>query len=159
MRLTNAMRAQILDAIMADVPKIDYMAQIDAILAVYAHDALPVELRVAIERNPDIKNYLATGYTGGRRVFNCHYNVTEEIMTKELQPLHDASYSQYTKRNALERELRGVFNAVTTTQKLAKMFPEFEKYIPTETENTTNLPVTKVIGDLMNAGWPKKDES
>lgn len=158
MRLTNAMRDKILKAVMADVPKIDYESQVNAILDKYAHDALPVELRVAIERNPDIKNYLATGYVCSSRVSNCHYIAPEEVKA-EIQPIRELSYAQNNRHYELERELRGVFDAVTTTQKLAKMFPEFEKYIPKETENTTNLPVTKVIGDLMNAGWPKKDES
>jgi len=158
MRLTKAMKNQILDAVMADVPEVDYDDQIKVIAAKEAFEQLPVELRVAMERNKDVINYLATSYNLGARVSNCHYEPSDAVKAETL-PIFEARAEQYTARCNLKKELYGVFQAVTTTQKLLKMFPEFEKYIPVEMENTTNLPVTKVIGDLMNAGWPKKDES
>ncbi|MCL2874719.1 MAG: Nmad5 family putative nucleotide modification protein [Betaproteobacteria bacterium] len=63
------------------------------------------------------------------------------------------------KRAEAKNQLEGVVNGCSTLAQLKKMLPEFEKYMPSETMPTKNLPViANIVTSLTELGWPKGAE-
>lgn len=162
MKLNNGMRDTIVSRIMSDVPMIDYKAQMKTIADAEAYQQLPIEIRVAIERNPDVRNYLGTCYVGynyHEHVLNRHYEPSEETKVK-LAEIEELRKEQNDRRYVMIKKIRGALNACTTVGKFVKMFPEFEKYVPIQDAPITNLPANQIMTELMTMGWPdnKKEE-
>lgn len=59
--------------------------------------------------------------------------------------------------DSLRDKLKGAAYACTTRKALAELLPEFERYLPAESENSgRSLPVVaNLVTDFMKAGWPK----
>ena len=57
-------------------------------------------------------------------------------------------------RNAARDRLRGAVAGIHTLNRLKAALPEMEKYMPTEVEQTPNLPaLSGIVADLVKLGW------
>lgn len=150
MRLTNAMRSCFVNAVMADVPNVEYPTVIDlqkmlvslmpqAVMEVYKNP----DLRIALKRE-----YYHCSNSGGGYVYVGTSSVAE------VQKPYDLALGE---RCTVEKKIRQAADSCTTLEQLQKSLPDLVKYMPTEKEPALkNLPaVTGVIEDLKKLGFPK----
>ena len=162
MKLTNYHREAFILSVMNDVPSVEYQDLYKAAVLADAVGQLPPKVR-AVWDNKDLRHYLRV-YTiypvtgaGGVTVPGMDSNVelTEEG-EKTCQNLANLYKAQHLHRCELERKLTSIAKSCSTRKSLATALPEFEKYLPAETETTRNLPViANVVTDFIKAGWPK----
>lgn len=168
-RLNNDMRDAFIDAVMDDVPKVDYEEKIRDAVNKAAHAALPAA----------VKKLLASEDTAGfvnieSVAFNRHDNIPDglyvsfrlpassdkslrELALGATEELRKAWSEQHASRNSLIKKIRSVAYHCNTRKQLAEAFPEFERYLPAD-ESTAmqNLPaLANVVSDFVKAGWPK----
>jgi len=160
MRLTNEMRKTFIQRVMNDVPRVDYVQQIeDRILAEYV-DALPTDVR-RVWDNLVLRGYV---HTGEVRRPDAHgyvcvpavqrypdvYNPSAEVL--KLLELHTAQKEQHEN---LRDMLRVVAWAHNTDRALREALPEFADYIPSAALVDRTVPtLTGVVGAFKDAGWP-----
>ena len=78
-------------------------------------------------------------------------------IAKKIDALGRKMIKQAEDRAKLRSKLRAVVFSTSTRATVAKMLPEFEKYLPLETPPMDrSVPVVaNVIADFIKAGWPK----
>lgn len=165
MNLTKSDKEAFINAVIADIPTVDYDEQIGKAARDYAISLLPKEIKDARKANPAVDDYLDT-----QSVYICGINVyvigpgrvrSEINKNKDLQErcqsLEQLSDAQQARVLEMSRSLRAVINTCRTLKQAKERLPEFEKYLPAERDKTgvTNLPVANVIADLTRLGWPK----
>lgn len=163
MRLTKSHREAFVRAALDDVPRIDYDEQIDNLVQEYLESICPDNVLKAY-KNQKTKGYFRathiTVYRYHRRYFYLvpheDYELPNEIREK-INAIYEEKGKQAETRNSLERKLEGAISAFSTRKAAAEAMPEFEKYLPTEADKTSNnLPaVANLVADLIAAGWPK----
>ena len=162
MKLTNYIRDAYINAIMADVPKVDYNEQAeklarDHIKKMFAKDFPKVKIEDATPwlnvGTVDLPGHLQNIYSV-RTSYEClrHTEVWEPL--SEIAKEKD---KQDDKRIALRSQLRGAAYSCTTSKQLRELLPEFDKYLPAEQEKTLRtLPaVANIMAEFSKAGWPK----
>jgi len=164
-RLTKAMREDILRKIMNDLPQVDYMNQVTDMCRKDVQQQLPMEIKNIIGTRHEI--HLSEGQT--RIILPNHYStlricvrgalygadVTEETRkaANDLVIKHNAQRETY---NKLEQEVETTLAAYTTVAKLREACPQFDKYLPNEAAINHPMTVTtSPIPALQAAGWPK----
>ena len=162
MKLTNYHRDAFVLSVMDDVPQEDYQEQYRAAVLADAVAQLPHKVR-AVWDNAELRHYLRV-YTiypvtgaGSVMIPSVDSNFDLSSKAKEAcQTLANLSKVQSLHRNELKRKLTSIAKSCSTRKSLATALPEFEKYLPAETETTRNLPViANVVTDFIKAGWPK----
>lgn len=163
-KLTKAMRQDICDKIMADVPKVNYRQQATDLIQKDMHDALSDDVKTFCKKYPELLQraqvHLRPHSGGpGLRVDVRGYGYSAEIplATKAVaMDLLELDKKQEQTREALTSKVMQTLLAYTTVAKLRNDCPQFDKYLPNEA--AINYPIAVVgspIPDLMLAGWPK----
>ena len=164
MRLTNDKRRAFVNAVIADVPKVDYKEQIRKLLLDAAVEMLPEPIR-KIWDNPELRHYLGRNYM---YVFDVSMAYPRNIEIKSdfsigtldaADKLDTLDTNQNEKIKELKTKLTSLVNGCSTLKQLKLAVPELEKYMPADNQlslshTNRSLPVvTNVIADLVKAGW------
>lgn len=164
MRLTNDKRRAFVNAVIADVPKVDYKEQIRKLLLDAAVEMLPEPIR-KIWDNPELRHYLGSNYI---YCFNVGVAYPRNIQCESdfpigtihaLDKLKVKADEQVEKIEELKTKLTSLVNGCSTLKQLKLAVPELEKYMPADNQlslshTNRSLPVvTNVIADLVKAGW------
>ena len=167
MRLTTTLKDAFIKSVMADVPSVDYTEEKIKLIQAAAHKVQPPLLKKFIEDNPTMVEWVGSvryySAKGCITVFvkGCH--ITETALDgniklqSQLEKLRQQEVNQSNTRKALKNKLQQVVTGCNTRKQLLEALPEFEKYLPTETEPSRNLPaIANLVSDFTQAGWPKK---
>lgn len=163
MRLNKADKQTIINAIVDDIPTIDYKEQMRVKIQKAAYEAFPAEVK-AIHDNHELKPYLAEGYVFIGRGYGSVYQANKEFklegaLCEEIYAMCDKSDEQAAQLRSVRNQLQGVFDTVRTYEQAKAKLPEFEKYISmVEKSNghvapTENLPVANILSQMMQLGW------
>jgi hypothetical protein len=163
MRLTKTIREAFVRAAMADVPKVDYQAQIHKLIQDDAISQLPPKIK-AIATDKDLRHYLKTEshyissyHISNVRVMHPEYTRSPSVQIK-VEDLCVKAADQNQEIKVLQERLTAAANAVTTRAALVELLPEFEKYLPASEAKSINLPaVANIMSDFVKAGWPKSN--
>lgn len=169
MRLTTTLKDAFINSVMADVPSVDYTEQKIKLIQAAANNAQPPLLKKFIKDNPSMVEWL-----GSVRYYSskgCVYvtirgcQATETTLDGniklqgQLNDLHQKQVIQSDTRKGLQKKLQQVVTGCNTRKQLLEALPEFEKYLPKETEPSRNLPaIANLVSDFTQAGWPKKSK-
>ena len=158
MKMTISLRDEIAGRIIRSLPaQIDYESQMQEEMWKDSFNQLPHGLKQLIEINPEAKNYLTVAR---KRVPDCdclllscyaHYEISKDTHKKifDLHILHDKQRESY--RNMCN-QIRGIVKSYKTVEQFVKDYPDFLKYIPSESE-PMNLPATNLIEEMKKMGW------
>lgn len=159
MRLTKALRSAFVNAALDDVPTEDYRTRI-ADYAVKATVAMmPEKVREAYLAHPRWFE-LSGGYVEGVG-YLCRPCASDiplaPEMLKALREMKAAQTEQERRLDDLRTLLTNAAEAATTRAQLAKMLPEFEKYLPAEADKSGRMvpALANVVSAFVQAGWPK----
>ena len=164
-RLTKSIRENIVDAIMQDIPRIDYAEKARTYVQEDALRSLPPKIKEVYD-DEKLRSYIAEGTVylrgfGGVRVATDRYVLTEEA-GRIVREYTDAHEEQARNRRNMRNTLLGLFNAVTTFDQALKKLPEFAVYIKrfdtSPTFDATNLPVANIIPQLAELGWKQPED-
>jgi hypothetical protein len=167
-RLTKYQREAFVEAVMQDVPTIDYEKQAHDLVKNAALAILPPQVR-AIADNKDLCHYLETtmhwfGYHQGNFSSLCVYQgrqtnyMTDEVQ-KQLDAIIELAQAQNERLNEMRNKLTAAIGGCTTDRMARERLPEFIKYLPEPEEKTPYLPaVANIVADLVSLGWPKDGE-
>ena len=171
MKLTNDMRLAFVNAVMADVPSVDYDEQAAKIFKQAVLAAMPPKVR-ELTRDAKCAEYLETTYhylpsplssvvtfaINGAGYRNKEvFDRLPAATRAELEKLAKLKREQSDRDNSLRARLHALAGSATTRVALLKLLPEFEKYLPLdEADACRTLPVANVVADFVKAGWPKK---
>lgn len=164
MRMTKMLREAFVDAVLADVPEMDYRALYQRHLQEFVLKRLPDAVRKVYD-NPEARCYLVLTHpyasnVGSLTVF-CYSAIEESPLTVEesatLEYVRKLSEEQRDTQRALRSKLEAAIAGCSTVKSAHKLLPEFAKYLPSlEASTTPNLPaVANIVADLSKAGWPK----
>ena len=153
-RLTKEIRGLMSDAILADVPKVDYESLIQDYINKQAFAQLPAVLKAR-----ELDGYLGEKYIGD---FGVYVRNTKYIPTEEDKNFVRTQKSLWSTQNdsirSLRRNLTALLYSFRYVEDIEEQAPEFVKYIPTEQKPITNLPAVQLTQQLTALGWPKGDE-
>lgn len=162
MRLTVSMKNSLVAAIFGDVPKVDYVTEIEQIVRKTAFDVLPPEIQ-ALPQDVFQSFIARESYWGSEVQQNFYLPTDNKALTfkilrarlkenprfMELCALHN---EQKEARCKIKNEIRQAINSCNTDKQLLARYPEFAKYLPTQNE-ISNLPTVPIIEHLKAAGW------
>lgn len=165
MNLNQADRQAFVNAVMDDVPQVDYEEQMNKLVIETSKAHLPKPLRDLLASNPEVNEHMGLHrvYAGYSYRYALGTAVTGELIDRDeefqekIKLLVDKSAKQQQERLSIRGSLLGVINDCRTLKQAEQRLPEFAKYLPADrtTTGTTNLPVANLIGDLTKMGWPK----
>jgi hypothetical protein len=162
MKLSNYHRQTFVDAVMNDVPYIEYSEQARTLICAEAASQLPAEIK-KIYDNKESRGWLvaSTHVTTPKNlssvcaVANDYYAPSPELQAT-LEELSRLAGVQDDARSNLRAQVKATIAACSTRAKALKVMPEFEKYLPSDDSTTSNLPaVANLAAELIKAGWPK----
>lgn len=170
MRLTKDDKNAFVQAVMNDVPQVDYQELVRQKIQKWCFDALPADLQPAAKKYPE---YFATSYIytpiGCSAVYAIcapeHRGALFEgrfpAQWKELVALGAEYRAQSATLQALREKVTALISTCTTLKQAEERLPEFAKYLPTDRApaTTSNLPVANTLAELQAAGWPKGEAS
>ena len=159
MRLTQTLRKAFINAVMNDVPTIDYRRDIQKYLYDECLKAMPADVRKAYKNHPNwfSPNGINIGNVGYFYLpvpDGFKFNTDVVAHAEQIRKNWDA---QTRMLNDLRKKLIGAVTACNTDKALRELLPEFEKYVPVnEKPVTQNLPaIANVVSAFAQAGWPK----
>lgn len=160
-------------AVMDDVPKRDFMPEVEQIAKTAAERSMPKEVH-AVWVKTKLRPWLAhdmplmdgsthQGLSGDAmamltsvRVPNIGGVIFNDEELHQLEALAAAWNEQTNHREGLRSKLKESALGCRTYKQLTDTFPELVKYMPKAVKATVNLPVAaNVVADLVKAGWPK----
>lgn len=153
MRLDKYTKKAIHRAIMADVPKLftnDEAAKQEIQEALVK--AMSPLARKLYKQNPAAlaKRHFSSWDYGFRS--SVDLIVGDADSAAVLKPYKDA----HDRRSSVGERIESVIEGCSTLKQLKALLPEFEKYMPSETAPSKNLPaVANIVSDLTKLGWPK----
>ena len=155
-RLSSQDRTDLVRKIMLDVPKIDYVQQLNCLHLNASKEQLPEALKEAIRKDSKCLRHIHQDqvYRNGDYVlaYGHDYEITPEVL-EAAGNIDALLQEQKSARRDMENHLRSALSRITTIKKLLELFPEFEKYIEGEIETPKAL-VFSIVEDLTEAGWP-----
>ena len=161
MQLNKAHKAEIINKIMADIPRTDYGKVINGIVQAKAYELMPAEVKVVYD-NEDTRKFLSKrhcvaygDYSGGigsiywasktthdtLYLNRPHYNdddcdLTKELLAEVRVPGNEAvrrAEEQGKARNSMREKLYTMLVGIRTLQQAKAMLePELHKYLPVE---------------------------
>jgi hypothetical protein len=183
--LSQTQKKAFVEAVMADVPKINHDEEIGKIARADLESRVPPEIlelsqrehgkyrkffnhatwrvregRTRIEKKPGGHRIQLEAAVTGVHVVSEHsgysaLNVSEAAW-KKIEPLVNAWDADIVKRNALAERMELTLSRVRTLKQLQEAYPELKKYMPPDQPAyTAMVPATNIIRELMDAGWPK----
>lgn len=161
MRLTKSDKDAFITAVVQDIPKVDYLEQIRAIVVEDSINRLPEKVQ-AIARDKTLSHFLETTsyWTGNNSILvyrarGTHYSPSKAAQAK-INDLTKLSNEQETRLGDARAKLRGAIEPCTTLKVALERLPEFEQYLPKQQEKTVYLPsIANLCADLATLGWPK----
>lgn len=167
MRLTTSDRDAFVNAVMKDVPQIDYREQAYKLVRDYHLNKLPPEVRKAVKTLGE--GWFKTNYVNLPSYLGSCYCITFDGATDsnplaavpELLELNEQAKVQDKARGELRRKVHGAIAGCATLKQAKDRLPEFEKYLPKDRDGhgTANLPaISNVVAELTKAGWPKGEQ-
>lgn len=166
-RLTTYSRNAFIQAVMDDVPHVDYSEQAREKVQKFALTKLPAGVAAALKAFPDwfdVKAYTSLPGT----LSNCYVVARERSefdkllkadkkLWAELEAMEKANSAQSQTRQALRDKVKGLAYSCTTVSALQTRAPEFAKYIPGASAplDRSGPVVQNIVADLVAAGWPK----
>lgn len=162
MKMTKFLKDGISQRIIDSLPKgIDYESMMQKAMWDDSYKQLPIELKEAIEKNADVRNYLNVAR---KRVPSCDclmlssfsfYEITKETEKAifEWHILHD---KQRDNIRDLKNQIRAIVDSARTVEQFCKDYPEFEKYAKQDNDELKNLPATNLIAEMKKIGWESK---
>jgi len=169
MRLTNYIRDAYIRSVMQDVPKKEFDEEIRSLVSKDLISQLPIEIKTIWEANK-LRGWLepSTAYFGESSIgvtYPCdrsdRWNRPAPKLTPAGKKAFDKLDSEYVQQKKtlkeLEDKVKGAAYGCKTREQLAKLIPEFEKYLPEdEPAAIKTLPiVANTMSDFVKAGWPK----
>lgn len=159
MRLTKAMKEEIVSSILRDVPKVDHTDKIVALVQQYAYDSLPDELKA-------VPKAILMEYLDPGTVWNCRDNlgvetsihiITDKFKCKlelypELVKLVEEQKAAKEARSELKRTLINNIYAISTVKQFEQRYPELVKYLDKPVVHA-GLPTFPLTDMLTKAGW------
>ena len=157
MKLNKYEKESIVRAIVNDIPQIDFVKR-HADIQADVVKAMSPECRKLYKRCPDaLRTYFIgdIGYDGV--TWGSREVIVGDVETSTLEKVLAPYKKEDAVRNAARAQLSCALMACSTTVQIAKRFPEFKSYLPTEEKPTANFPaLANVVADLSKLGWPKK---
>lgn len=162
MRLTKAMKEEIVSSILRDVPKVDHTDKIVALVQQYAYDSLPDELKSVPKEI--LTKYLSYGIVWDSCLDYCigtsFHVITDKFRLElelypELVKLVEEQKVAKQARNELKRTLINNIYAISTVKQFEQRYPELVKYLdkPVVHAGLPTFPLTEM---LTKAGWTPK---
>ena len=150
MKLTKYHKQAIVNAIKADLPKIDYVQRKEKAQALIVK-GMSRKAQALYKENA---NALAKAYINREYGLNDWGTLDMVVGDADwktiLKPFADETQ---VRRAAIDR-LESAIEGCTTRKMFIDTFPEFSKYAPSEEGKTSNLPaIANVVGDLVKLGW------
>jgi hypothetical protein len=161
-RLTQQQRDIFIEAIMLDVPQIDFEEEREKLVREEAVEAILPSLQRAYKDHPD---WFATTQVYSRETGYVYFplaawlEVPAHIM-KKAEELKKRETAQESARRELRNKLKVRVKSIITLGGLEKAFPEFKKYIPSKPavgNPDRSLPVAdaQIVAEAVKMGWPK----
>jgi hypothetical protein len=165
MNLNKFHKEIIVNGVMKDTPKIDYQEQARQLIMKNRLEELPDKVRQLWE-DKNLREYIRTDSVYINSVLsrvgpfptNDRTPILPELLSGKLREITEAAWVQRDNRKKLRDKLEAALAPVRTRKQALERFPEFEKYLPadTDTKADRSLPaIANVMTDLMAAGWPK----
>lgn len=161
MRLTKAMKEDIVSSILRDIPKVDHTDKIVAMVQQCAFDSLPDCLKAVPKAI--LQKYLSSGRIWGS--YGLEINSTVHTITDqfnfnvedypELLRLVDEHATDKEKRAEIKTTLINNIYALNTVKQFEERYPELVKYLekPVVLAGLPTFPLTDM---LTKAGWEPK---
>lgn len=156
MKLTKYQKESIIRAIMQDVPKPNKGIRRQEIQNAIVK-AMSPESRKLFKLRPKAlrTDHIGLAYDGV--TYNSRELVIGDVDSKKLDEILDKYKKEDESIFDAQQKLSSAIMSCSTLAQAKKMFPEFDKYMPTEEQPTKNLPaLANVVADLSKLGWPKK---
>lgn len=157
MKITKYEKEAIARAILNDIPQIDFVKRRADIQAAIVKAMSPVVRKVYKTMSEALRTYHIgeIGYDGV--TWSSRDVIVGDVGDDKLKEVLAPYKAEDKTRNDARNQLRCAIMACSTTVQIAKRFPEFKSYLPTEEKPTANLPaLANVVADLSKLGWPKK---
>lgn len=157
MKLTKYEKEAIARAILNDIPKIDFVKRRADIQASIVKAMSPA-VRKVYKTMPDALRTYHIGEIGYDGItWGSRDVIVGDVGDDKLNDVLAPYKTENKMRDDARSQLRCAIMACSTTIQIAKRFPEFKSYLPTEEKPTANLPaLVNVVSDLSKLGWPKK---
>ena len=161
MRLTTKSKDALVEAVMSDIPKTDYHAQIEQIIKREAFALLPTEIQNLPTDliNAFVSRQYFMAFIGLSVWLFCDKDeVIFDILREKLQAdnvykeLCDKAVSQRETLRKIKTEVKQAIESCSTYKQVRERYPEFAKYLPTVSD-VPNPPAVPVIEHLKAAGW------
>lgn len=175
-RLTKSMKEDIVTGILRDTPMGNFRDKAEKALTTYIVSTLPEFVR-SMRDNKSMNKFLtgASVYLPlhpGRSsqtvsvsilgLYSNHgitLNSLPPALVQELQNLMTLHEEEVFKRDKLKSQLNAILYRYTTSAKLLKDYPDFEKYIPFPDHPPMPIAVnTRVLDELENLGWNQNSQ-
>lgn len=169
MRLNQYDKKAFVDAVMADVPKVNYNQQVKTMVENYYIENLPFAVR-AIYDVPELRKYIGVNTFNTPSRFHdvaivnpewTSWNKAPDELKDRIVALAELNDQQNSVRNQLQERLEGIIAGCSSLKQAQERLPEFLKYLPADRNGsiTVNLPaISGLVADLTKAGWPKAKE-
>lgn len=166
MRLTKTDKQAFIDAVMNDVPFVDYDEETRSLLRKWGVESLPEDLHPMAKKYPSYFEtfYIYTPCPLPSVHVLCNpdwqgsgFKNKEPEKYAQLVEMSKSARAQSETLEALRRKITGLIESCSTLKTARERLPEFEKYLPADRDGggTINLPVSNVLAELTNLGWPK----
>ncbi len=161
MRLTKAMKEEIVSSILRDVPKVDHTDKIEMLAKNICFRGLPAELQTAAKTIPEENLYSGLCWSDVVVGINTHINGCHDrwIITlqdhpelAELIAEHKASHTAYIE---LAQEVAKHIYACKKVKQFEQRYPELVKYLDKPVVHA-GLPTFPLTDMLTKAGWTPK---
>ena len=161
MKLTQTDRVAFVNAVIRDVPIVDYQEQAHKLLNDIAATLLPPEIQ-AIWNNPKLRSYIkhndyisTPSYLDG--VYGPASFTPNEEVKRQLLYLANKNKAQKDVIAGLRSKLTGMITGCSTLKQATDLMPEFSKYLPKERQKVVpGVPaLVSVVAELHDLGWPK----
>ena len=160
MKLTKSDREAFVQAVMDDVPQVDYDEQAKKHCIELCIERMPAPARAAY-LDKESREYIETNYGWLPNGLNGHSlpcrpgtHFSDAVLDK-LAAEKEKQQAQY---DDLRLKLKVTIDSCSTLKQAKERLPEFEKYLPADRDGTgvSNLPaIANLVADLTRAGWPK----
>ena len=162
MKLTNYLRDAFINAVMKDVPTVDYTEQVRKLAQATYEEMLPATAKKLIkEGHRDLLKTRSIWFSdiGYVYVLGNTETVPDDLKEK-IKPLVELNKIQAKTHRELKEKLRSAAYGCSTLKKLQEALPDFIKYMPGEYEVSGGRMVPMVINPIKEftaAGFPKKE--
>ena len=149
MKLTNAMKDAIINAVMSDTPETYSLEDKTKDITELCVKLLPSDVR-KIWDNKETREWVRLYY-----VCSGYYPLLNGP-TDEMKSLEEKYKSSQKARYELKSHVRNVVYQFSTDKQMRELLPELDKYIPKVQAVAKNLPVANsLMAELSKAGFPR----